>query len=201
MFLSELVLKNVCVRETPRAVCLGVGISLKNYTVKYLLCNSTPAQSGSLSQDCQADFCVNVSTLQSRSDVALTLSTLRPVFPKNCAKIFIGKPVYTQNGRHLGVIADMEIVNGVATKLFTEKTAYPITAICAVSDAVILRKEQPFPLGQRIPAHLVFDFSEKNEPLVTKSVLRKAIAKSSLIKLTLSLPPFHCQTSDGNDYD
>ena len=44
---------------------------------------------------------------------------------------------------------------------------------------------------QRIPAPLLSSFTDKSEALVTKPILRVAIRNKSLIKLTLSLPPFN----------
>ena len=63
-------------------------------------------------------------------------------------------------------------------------------SIFGCSDAVILRKEQAYPLGQRIPAPILPLITEKYEPVVTRAVLRNATAKRTLVKLTLSLPPF-----------
>jgi hypothetical protein len=56
-----------------------------------------------------------------------------------------------------------------------------------------LRKEQPFPIGQRIPAPLLFDFSS-HTPIVTKPLLKEAVKQGKLIQFTLSLPPFYLQT-------
>lgn len=185
MLLSQLVYKQIMHREKARGVCLGAGISLKNHTLKYLLCRS-----GADPYWASADLYVHANALSLLTDTSLSLLSFRPVAPKPHAKLFIGKPVYTQSGDSLGQLKDVEFCNLTATRLFTEKGSFPIRSILAVSDAVILRKEQPFPLGQRIPAPMFSDFSQKNEPVVTKSVLRKAIKKNSLIRLTLSLPPF-----------
>lgn len=189
MLLSQLIYKEILYREKARGICLGVGVSLKNYALKYLLCRS-----GADPCWASADLYVQASALAVLSNASLSLRSFRPVAPKPHAKLFIGKPVYTQNGESLGRLKDVEFFNLTATRLITEKGSFPIRTIYAVSDAIILRKEPPFPLGQRIPAPMLSDFQQKNEPVVTKSVLRNAIARSSLIRLTLSLPPFEQAT-------
>jgi hypothetical protein len=84
-----------------------------------------------------------------------------------------------------------EIKDFIATKLITsEGEEYPVNGITACADAVLMRKEQPFPIGQRIPAPMLSRLTDKTDGLVTKPLLRTAIQKSSLIKLTLSLPPY-----------
>ena len=185
MFLSELQNSAVFVGNTQRGVCLGIGISLKNQAVKYLLCASNTALSNA------TDFSVNVSAVET-IDTHIILSRLRPVFPKNCAKLFIGLPVYAFDGAFLGNLQDVEIHGFSATRLFTDSACYPITAVCACADAVILRKDQPFPIGQRIPAPALFPFSS-NASLVTKPLLKEAVKQGKLIAFTLSLPPF-CYT-------
>lgn len=188
MFLSDLAGLPVFVNNTTRGVCLGVGISLKTFAVKYLLCSSdtSPAPYNG-----NADFCVNLSSVLAFEKDGIDLSRLRPVFPKNCAKIFLHRPVYSYEGAYLGNVSDLEILNDTAIKIFTEHAAYPLSTVAAFSDAVILRKEQPYPIGQRIPAPIVSSIFDKNTPIVTKPALRTAIEKKALIKLTLSLSPFH----------
>ena len=183
MLLSSLVQKPVVVSGNIRGVCLGVGISLKTYAVKYLLCSSSPNRAN-------VDFCVNLSSLD-KIDEAVFLRRLRPVFPKNCAQITLRLPIFSFDGSYLGKLTDLEIQNFVATRFFTENKAFSTASIAACADALILRKEQPFPLGQRIPAPFILQFSNKTRPLVTKQFLRQAIEKKALVKLTLSLPPFN----------
>lgn len=183
MLLSRLIEKPVVVSSTTRGVCLGIGVSLKNYAVKYLLCSSAPNRD-------KIDFCVNVSAIE-KIENAVFLRRLRPVFPKNCAQITKDLPVFSYDGAFLGSLLDIEIQNFTAIRLITSKKNYPITALAACSDAVILRKEQPFPLGQRVPSPFVSNVNGKKEQLVTKQLLRDAIEKKSLVKLTLSLPPFN----------
>lgn len=184
MKLSELTGKHVFVGNNFKGVCLGVGISLKNCAVKYLLCCSAKAY---ISLHAHADFAVNVSAIE-EVGAQIRLSRLRPVHPKNCAKIFGGLPVFSFEGAFLGKLHDLEIQDFTATRLYTDRNkSFPALCIAACTDALLLRKEQPYPLGQRIPAPLVLPI---NEPVVTKSVLRTASENGKLIRLTLSLPPF-----------
>lgn len=187
MLLSELVGKKIYSGTTRRGICLGVAISLKSYAVKYLLCSSADTYNP---LDTQTDFAINLSAVTSVND-GIFLSRLRPVFPKNVAKIFIHKPIYSNEGVFIGNVADMEMDDFIAVKLLTNRgEAFPLTAISAFSDAVILRKRQPYPIGQRIP---ITSYSNLNERIVTKSVLRSAIENRALIRLTLSLPPFYLE--------
>ncbi len=184
MFLSDIANKEIYSGKTAKGVCRGVGISLKTHAVKYLFCaDSTQANQ-------RADFCVSVNAVQSVYPHIL-LTQLRPLRPQSCARIFIDCPVYSFEGNYLGKVTDLEIRNFIASYLFTDQEKrYPINGVCACQDALILKKEQPYPLGQRIPAPYLSELTEKKETIVTKSVLRSAIKKSKLIALTLSLPPF-----------
>ena len=190
MLLTDLIFKPILVRESRRGISIGVGVSLKNYAVKYLFCNSCSPQNSSADSLSQADFAVHISAVQSIMKTHVSLSSLRPVFPKSCAKLTLGKPVYTQSGEMLGVLQNLEIENGIAVMLHTEKGSFPSSSICAVSDAILLKKSTPYPIGQRIPAPHEHDFLTNKDALVTKAILKKAIEKGALIKLTLSLPPF-----------
>ena len=185
MLLSELVGKKIYSGKTQRGICLGVAISLKSYAVKYLLCSSADTYDP---LDTQTDFSVNFSAVTSLTD-RICLSQLRPVFPKNVAKIFIHKPVYSSEGVFIGNVADMEMDDFIAVKIITNRgVVFPLTAVSAFSDAVILRKRQPYPIGQFIPTPSP---SNTTERIVTKSVLRSAIENRALIRLTLSLAPFY----------
>lgn len=194
MQLSELTAKTIRSGKYVRGVCRGVGISLKSQTVKYLLCSSLPAQNGTTlpsSASEGADFAVSVSAIEDVTDDSVVLSRLRAAFPKNCVKIFIGRPVYSDEGVFLGNVTDLDLHGMIAVKLYTDKnTSHSLLSVAACSDAVILRKEPPFPLGQRIPAPVVSRFFDKNDVVVTKPVLRSAIENGQLVRLTLSLPPF-----------
>lgn len=184
MLLSDITEKNIFVGKTSRGICLGVGFSLKNYNVKYLLCASVHTQNA-------VDFAVSTAAVTDVND-CVTLSRLRPVYPKNCAKISIGLPVYSFEGGYLGTVEDLEMRNFIATQIFTDRgDVIPVTSVFACSDAVILRKEQAYPLGQRIPTPLLPLITDKSESVVTRAILRNATAKKALVKLTLCLPPFN----------
>lgn len=186
MKLSQLHEKSIFVGKNFRGVCRGVALSLKSQSVKYLLCASTQTQTAT-------DFSVGISAVTEIAE-DVRLSRLRPCYPKNCAKISIGLPVYSFEGGFIGVVEDMDMRDFVATKLYTDRgNVIPITSVFACSDAVILRKEQAYPLGQRIPTPMISSFTDKSEALVTKPLLRAAIRDKSLIKLTLSLPPFNME--------
>lgn len=183
MRLSDLYEKRIFVNKTCRGVCRGVGFSLKSNAIKYLLCASSPTQSG-------VDFSVSVSAIDTIGE-SITLSRLRPACPKGCAKMSVGLPIYSFDGGYLGEVVDLDIEDFIASRLFSNRgESFPITSVFACSDAVILRKEQPFPLGQRIPAPLISHVTDKNDAVVTRPVLKTAIRKSNLIRLTLALPPF-----------
>ncbi|MBQ8295989.1 MAG: hypothetical protein IJX87_06115 [Clostridia bacterium] len=195
MLLSELIGKNLCAgkggkdgkTKTVRGVCRGIGVSSKNFSVKYLLCAEQKGNAG-----CAADFSVNLSAVETIGE-EIYLFRLRPVYPKNCIKFFLGQPIYSVEGSFLGHVADVELQNMVATKLYTDRdTAHSVLCVAACHDAVILRKEQPFPIGQRIPAPVVLKIFDKNEAVVTKPILRGAMQRGMLVRLTLSLPPFDC---------
>ena len=107
----------------------------------------------------------------------------------------IGSEKYQTYINHAGDNSDEHYsVKLDATRLLTDRgDVFPITSVFACADAVILRKEPPYPLGQRIPAPLLPIVSDKSEALVTKPILRAAIQKRALVKLTLSLPPFNLE--------
>lgn len=188
MLLSQLTNKPIYVGKNKKGVCRGIGISLKTQNVKHLLASINE------SFDYSIDFAVGTTYIQDVT-ISIRLSRFRSCFPKNCAKLFIGLPVFSHDGAFLGNVVDVEFNDFVASKLLTSLNVWwPVSCIIACSDAVILKKEQPYPIGQRIPAPMLFDFlqqNEKNEPIVTKPVLKDAVKNGALIKLTLSLPPFY----------
>ncbi len=188
MLLSEITQKNIYVGKNYKGVCLGIGISIKTQTVKYLLCATKPNTSAF-----HADFAVNISALESVSS-NLYLSSARAAQGRSAAKLFIGLPVFYNDGTFLGNLQDVEMENFAAINLLTSNgEVFSVSQITASQDALILKKEQPFPIGQRIPAPVVSRFFDKNTPVVTKSALRESMQKGALIKLTLSLPPFDIQ--------
>lgn len=183
MYLSELENKTLLLRAAPRGVCRGVGISLKNFCVKYLLCASSTSPTN-------IDFCLPLQAVES-IDENIYLSRLRPAFPKNCARLFLGLPIFSQEGVYLGKLSDVQFDGFTAAKLFSDrKENYPIHSLIACSDALILRKNAPFPIGQAVPAPILSQINSKKDGLVTKPLLRAAIEKGALLSLTLSLPPF-----------
>ena len=182
MYLSQLVGKTLFVGNAPRGVCLGVGVSLKTQRVRYLLCaGNANART--------ADFAINASSILRTNETGIYLSRLRAVFPQNCAKLFPKLPVYTQNGVFLGCITDLKMPSFCAECVFTDTgEKIPVSCVTACLDAVIVRKAPVYPLGQRIPAP-VLSF-ENAGTTVTRPLLKKAVERGELIKLTLSLPPF-----------
>ena len=183
MVLSSILNKPIFTENTYRGVCLGVGFSLKNGTVKYLLC----AQNSSASA---TDFAVSFSAVQTILPYGIRLTKLRPVLPKQCATLYLGLPVYTHQGIALGYISDGEVQCGILTKLRTDQNQeIPRSAIQAQADAILLKKSLPYPLGQTIPAHAL-PFLSKTEPTVSRSGLKNAIKNKALIRFTLALSPF-----------
>ena len=181
MELSYLIGKSVYAGSKRRGVCEGVGVSLKTGAVKYLFCSATSGRT---------DFCVNVSAIE-EIDEEIYFSRLRPVFPKNAVKILSGLPVYTDEGTFLGNVKDMEMDSFIALHLETDKgERFSVLHIAACTDAILLRKKPPYPIGQRIPAPVLSDIFQSGEMIVSRSNLRRAIEKGALIKLTLSLAPF-----------
>ncbi len=184
MFLKDLDDKVLVVGNRAKGYCRGVAISLKSHAVKYLLCASGAGE---------ADFTISTNAVKEVGE-QISLSALRTVCPRGCAKIIVGRPVYSFDGVYLGKITDLAMKDFIATHLYTDQGAvYPVSAITASQDALLLKREQPFPLGQRIPAPLVYRFSEKKEGIITKSVLKNALAKGELIRLTLALSPFQIE--------
>ena len=180
MKLSNLIGKSVYAGAKRRGVCTGVGISPKNSAVKYLFCSASG----------KTEFCVNASSIE-ELDEEIYLSRLRPVYPKSALKILPHLPVYTDEGVFLGNVSDMEMDAFIALYIETDKSErFPCRYIAACTDAILLRKKAPYPIGQPIPAHAVLDIFQNNEAIVNRPNLRKAIEKGALIKLTLSLAPF-----------
>ena len=189
MKLSTLYGKSIYTDKNLQGVCRGVAISLKSYAVRYLLCASTPTQ-------CNADFSIGIGAVAEVGEI-IRLSHVRTANPRGYAKITVGLPIYAFDGCFLGTVADLDISGFTATTLYTSRgERFPITSIAACSDAVILRKEQPYPIGQPIPTPSIFDITNKNSGVVTKQILRTAIEKKSLIALTLSLPPFQVESKN-----
>ncbi len=183
MYLTDYLKKSLTVNKIPRGVCLGIGFSLKTQAIKYLFCGTETHSAPT--------FALSFSTVVTVGE-DVCLSRLRAVLPKACARIAIGTPVYNFDGAYVGEIRDAEIQNGTLFKLFLSNgITLPATAVLAGGDALILRKESPYPIGQRVPAPVLCLINDKTDGFVTKPLLRVARQKGALIKLTLSLPPFH----------
>ena len=194
MLLSQLFQKIIYTDETPCALVVGVGFSLKNYTIKHLLCSTQIKKDKDMHLH---DFAVNVSAISSVAD-GISLPRLRPVLPQSAAKLFPNLPVYSHNGTFLGNLTDGEITNYTITSLSTDSNhLFQPSSIAICKDAVFLRKEQPYPLGQRVPSPLLSQL-QCSETSVTKPLLRRALRQGALVKLTLSLPPFDVLLKDEN---
>lgn len=186
MRLSQLLNKNLYTNKTPRGISVGVAFSLKNCVVKQLLCSSQPPTDKSPRK---SDFAINVSAISAVSD-GISLTHIRPTLPKPQAKLFLNLPVYSYDGVFLGNLIDGEMENFILIRLFTDRNeAFPPSSISVCRDAIFLRKETPYPLGQRVPSPLLSQL-QTEEKSVTKPLLRRAMHQGALVKLTLSLPPF-----------
>ncbi len=173
------ILQNIVyINQTPRGKIHQIGVSLKTGAIKYLFCAT----------DTREEFAVNANAIRCIEEFRIQLSSLRPAVPKNIVKISLGLPVYAFTGVYLGKINEIARGNMRVTALITDKNAVvPFSAVLACADAVILRKNLPYPLGQRIPA--------PTAEVITRPVLKNAIAEKNLIKLTLSLAPFALSTN------
>lgn len=198
MLLTQLLHKTLCTGDTPRGTTVGVGFSLKTHAVKYLLCSLQRT----LTRQPQApDFAVNVSAISAVADV-VSLTRIRPVLPNARNKLFLSLPVYSHDGVFLGNLADGELRDFRLIRLFTDRgDTFSPSSVAVCRDAVFLRREQPYPLGQRIPSPLLPEL-QSDKTAVTKPLLRRAAKQGTLIKLTLSLPPFALLSEDENsDFD
>lgn len=183
MFLSQIIGKPVRKQNVTYGKATDICVSLKSRALRYLICVSN--------RDVRAEFAVGFSSVLELDD-EIVLSRLKPLLPQNCVKLTLNRPVYDDSGKYLGFLKDAEIENGYLLALYaSDGKKYAATRILAVSDAIILRKNQPYPLGQRIPAPCVSPLTDTEKSgLVTRSVLKTAIQNRSLIRFTLSLPPF-----------
>lgn len=182
MFLTSIIHKRIIVNNTPRGICVGVGISKKDGTIKQLICVELDNRA--------THFHVPFSLVTFIKEDAVHLQKLRAVTPAKCAVLTLNKPVYTNRGDSLGLLQNAEWINGQLAVLSINGKSIPYSSICAVSDAILVRQNPTFPLGQRIPVSHLNEFQlDKN--IVTKSVLKRSLARRSLIRLTLSLSPFN----------
>lgn len=184
MLLTEFIGTPVFVGEKQRGIIQGVFLSPKSKAVKYLLC--------SLQTSAHPPITISVSAIEHIDNSGLFLKQMRSTLPKNALLFKKDCPVYNENGVYLGSACNLELFNLTATAIFTENTVFPATSILAVGDAVLLRPDEPYPIGQRIPAparSLFFDLPQSSL-LVNRSLLKTAVKNGTLIEFTLSLPPF-----------
>lgn len=183
MFLNDFIGMPVFVEEKQRGTLQGVFLSAKSKSIKYLLCSID--QKGT-----QTPLAVSVAAIE-RIDDVVVLKRIRSTLPKNATLFKQNCPVYTENGVYLGGACDLEFHELTAVALHTETAVFPTTSILAIGDAVLLRRDEPYPIGQRVPAPALSLFSLPEQSLlVTRSVLKSAIKNGRLIAFTLSLPPF-----------
>lgn len=186
MFFTDFFNKDITVNGIKKGVCIGIGISLKTLTIKYLLCSLSPSQT----LKPKTDFAVNISSLLTITNEDIRLSKLRTALPTACVKIFYRLPCYFEDGVYIDNLEDIRFENNVAVQLYTVGgLTIPANSLLACADAVILRKKQAFPLGQPIPK--TFFDSLKSTSIVTKRLLKEVIKQGELIKLTLALSPFN----------
>ena len=181
MFLSSLINKRIIANHTPRGICVGVGISKKDGAVKYLCCSETHNE--------QARFFVPFRSISAIDNEALITEKLRVVFPAKCLYLYLGLPVYTLQGVLLGTLENAQWENGMLSCLTVDGKTLPFSIVYAVQNIILVQPTIRFPLGQRIPA----PFLEKNNrsPIITKRFLKESVQSGTLIRLTLSLPPFN----------
>ena len=194
MLLSQLFFKTITTDETTRGKVVGIGFSLKSGKIKHLLCSTQSQPQIDLPR---TDFAVNTSAITAVAD-KISLSRIRPIIPKTKTALFPHLPVYSQNGIFLGNLSDGKIKDFVLVQLCTDKNyAFPTSSIAVCHDAIFLRKEKPYPLGQRIPSPMLSQL-QGEKTSVTKPLLQRALRQGTLVKLTLSLPPFALLSDEQN---
>lgn len=183
MLFSELIGKKVFSSLKARGVCRGVSLSLRSFAIRSLLC------SGVAAGDEYTEYAVPVSAIERFSEDGIFLKRMRTATPKNCVRFFFGRPVYSDTGVYLGVTADLEFEDFTALFIQTDGgKRYPLPAVAAIGDAVLLKKAPLFPLGVKIPPSAPL-FEKGDKKFVTLGVLRSAIEQGALVRFTLSLLP------------
>lgn len=179
MFLSELVGKKIYSAGKIRGICRGVGLTVKSRAVKYLICVDIASE---------RELFLSLNAIAEISENGIRLKAFRPTAPQSISRLFSSRPVYDETGEYLGIVVDLEIENGVATALITDTgSVYSAYSLTAVSDAVLLKRRLSFPLGEKTPA---FFKRQTGVPVLSKALLKHAIEKGELIRLTLALPLF-----------
>ena len=160
MLLSSIVQKSLYYAKEIRGTCLGLGVSAKNGACKYLICSTNRAPKH---LEKNGDFVLNFTAFQHADDYQLFLSSFRPVVQKNCIKLFLSLPTYSYDGIFLGNLKDAEVIDGFVVSLLTDKgKSIPFSFVSAISDAIILQKSKPYPIGQHVPAQSKFSFLDVN---------------------------------------
>lgn len=177
MFLNSLLKKPLVFRQRVLHVCIGVGISKKSGTIKYLIC---------LHEEQHIEFALPYNHVTSITNNGIIVSSLRSAIIKHAYVIKPELPVYSTQGKYIGNLEDAVLFKNTLTQLIIRHHTYPFACISGILDAILLSPKQPYPLGQRIVNH-----KKKANDIITKNTLKKAIAENKLIALTLSLPPFN----------
>ncbi len=155
-----------------RGICLGVYLSKKTGTIKYLFC----------ALDDDKTITVPVAAIEQIHPETgnVYLKNLRAAIPNQCARLTPFLPVYSCDGKYLGRLNDIFVQGVTATKLVVGEEKYPALSIDGVCDALLL-KPLPYPLGE---------WSKEEETNVSRRLLKDKIKQGELIRFTLSLPPF-----------
>ena len=160
MLLSEIVGKNVYAGKALRGVCRGVCLSLKSRAVN-TCCAAARRQRATTTPN----FSVGVGCVGAIDD-AVVLRRMRTAIPKNCARFFAGRPVYSEDGAYLGIASDLAMENFVATRLITDtgknlpcRRHFPRSETRCCSNAPLsfrsagsFPKASPFPTPRRAPS-------------------------------------------------
>lgn len=166
MFLHELEGKNIHTAKKLHGICKGVAVRIKSQKIHYLYCENAEKQS----------FFLPVSTIKSVEEEGIMLKKMQPA-PLNLPILSTQKPVYLQEGIFLGRVQDVRIDNWKITQIILEDKSYSSLCITALSDALLLKKAPPFPLG----------CVTKEGEIITRTLLKQAVKEGRLISLTTSL--------------
>ena len=177
MKLSDYIGKKIYAGKVCRGVCVGARFSLKTYELKYLVVDGD-GRGG--------EFCVALKNARF-CEGKLQFSAARAVDPKNTVRFYSGKEVFDENGGYLGATDDLEIENGTVVRLVLQNgERISASRIAAFYDAVLVKPTPVFPLGEFL-SEPVGKGEIPQGTLVTRGVLRRAIACRSLVTLTRTL--------------
>ena len=181
MLLTSFIGKRVVVDKIPRCVCTGIAVSRKNGKLLYLLCSTNETDATS--------FALSFSSVISVNPSCIVVNKFRPCLCKRADVLFLDMPVYSTQGKRLGVLQNGHVENGVLIHITVNDAKYSLTQIKAVMDAILLSPSPVYPIGQHVPVSTVYQ-EKFATSTVTKALLKKAIERQCLIQFTLSLPPF-----------